>query len=143
MQDGRRSRCHRKVSARSDRRFVSPANSVETVLKPGPGIENARGIMTSQFTKLAGYAARADDPETKDMSRRRRKWLPSDGPGISSCFPDTPSREALLRAGSGSYKSRRNRGVTFGPELSYHWNSPGSGMHGIKGTDFDIQERGT
>ena len=54
---------------------VSPANSVETVLKPA-GLENARGLYTTQFTKQAGDPAWEDDPEVKEYVAFMAKWAP-------------------------------------------------------------------
>jgi branched-chain amino acid transport system substrate-binding protein len=60
--------------------LASPTNSVETVLKPA-GLENAQGIMTTQFTKQAGDPAWADDPEVNEYVAFMKKWVPNDNPG--------------------------------------------------------------
>ena len=60
--------------------LASPTNSVETVLKPA-GLENAQGIMTTQFTKQAGDPAWADDPEVNEYVAFMKKWVPNDSPG--------------------------------------------------------------
>jgi branched-chain amino acid transport system substrate-binding protein len=60
--------------------LASPTNSVETVLKPA-GLENAQGIMTTQFTKQAGDPAWTDDPEVNEYVVFMKKWVPNDNPG--------------------------------------------------------------
>ncbi|MDB5630501.1 MAG: branched-chain amino acid transporter substrate-binding protein [Tardiphaga sp.] len=60
--------------------LVSPANSVETVLKPA-GLENAQGIYTSQFTKQAADPAWANDPEVAEYVAFMKKYAPNDNPG--------------------------------------------------------------
>jgi branched-chain amino acid transport system substrate-binding protein len=58
---------------------VSPSNSVQGVMKPA-GLENAQGIYTTQFTKQAGDAAWANDPEVKEFVAFMQKWAPNDSP---------------------------------------------------------------
>lgn len=60
--------------------LASPTNSVKTVLEPA-GFENAQGIISTQFTKQAGDAASADDPEVKEYVEFFKKWVPNDNPG--------------------------------------------------------------
>jgi branched-chain amino acid transport system substrate-binding protein len=60
--------------------LASPTNSVKTVLEPA-GLENAQGIMTTQFTKQAGDPTWQNDPEVKEYVAFMKKWVPNDNPG--------------------------------------------------------------
>jgi branched-chain amino acid transport system substrate-binding protein len=60
--------------------LASPTNSVKTVLEPA-GLENAQGIMTTQFTKQAGDPAWENDPEVKEYVVFMKKWVPNDNSG--------------------------------------------------------------
>ncbi|MEH2612996.1 hypothetical protein [Bradyrhizobium sp. AZCC 1693] len=62
--------------------FLAPANSVKTVLEPAC-FENAQGIITTQFTKQAGYPAWASDPEVVEYVEFMKKWVSNGNPAIS------------------------------------------------------------
>ncbi|WP_398474585.1 ABC transporter substrate-binding protein [Tardiphaga sp.] len=59
--------------------LVSTSNSVETVLRPA-GLDNAKDVYTSQFTKQAADPAWANDPEVIEYVAFIKKWAPNDNP---------------------------------------------------------------
>jgi branched-chain amino acid transport system substrate-binding protein len=82
--------------------LTSPTNSVKTVLEPA-GLENAQGIMTTQFTKQAGDPAWVNDPEVKEYVEFMKKWVPNDNPAdfiaLSGYIISQGIAEALKQCG--------------------------------------------
>jgi hypothetical protein len=86
------------------------------------GLENVQGAFTTQFTKQAGDAAWAEDPEVKAYVAFMRQWAPNDSPqdfialsgyvnaeiiahALQRCG-DNLTRENLLNQATGFNKDR-------------------------------------
>ncbi len=82
--------------------LASPTNSTKTVLEPA-GLDNAQGIMTTQFTKQAGDPAWDKDPEVIEYIAFMKKWVPNDNPGdfiaLSGYVMAQGVAQALLQCG--------------------------------------------
>ncbi|HEX8077885.1 MAG TPA: ABC transporter substrate-binding protein, partial [Chthoniobacterales bacterium] len=81
---------------------ASPASSIEGVLKPA-GVENAVGVITTQFTKQAGDPSWANDQEVADFKAFMAKYDPADSPfdfvAVSGYITSQAVAVALERCG--------------------------------------------
>ena len=108
--------------------LASPTASIEGVLKPA-GLDNAQGIMTTQFSKQAGDPAWAGDPEVKEYVAFMQKYDPADNPGdfvaLSGYITAQGIADVLARCGDELTRDNVLRQATSLNGVRYHMHLPG------------------